>query len=173
MVEVILDTKDIIQIIIAGIALYGATISTYTLYSRRPRVKVKTTTSFIGEPGVGIVSPLLLTITAMNRGEKPVMLGYVGLNLPHKSLFQALAKKQDQMKLQFPHPDEVGRKLPHSLIPGSSFDYSLPFINIANSLKKSGYSGVINVTAYFSDQIGNTFKTKKFSFDIDRWLNGT
>lgn len=170
MVEIILDTQDIIQIIIAGIALYGAVISTYTLYSRRPKVRVQTSTSFIGEPGVGITSPLFLTMTAMNHGEKTVTLGYVGLNLPYKSLYHALFRRREKLKLQFAHPDELGCRLPYTLIPGSSFDYSQSFHNIAVSLLKSGYSGIIRVNAYYKDQVGNTYRTKKFSFDIDEWL---
>jgi hypothetical protein len=173
MAAIVLDTQSIVQLIIAAVAIYGAALSTYNLYSRRPKVKVNWSHGFLGTPGVGITSPPFLTLTAMNKGERTVMLGFVGFDLPYKNLFHILFRRREKYILQFPLPDKLGHKLPYELIPGTSFDYSTPFGDLARSLLNSGYSGDVKVSGYFKDQVGNIYRTKKFVFNIDEWLPKT
>jgi len=152
----------LVQIIVAAIAFLGLCLSICNLILRyidqKPQIKVTNTTLIIGQPGIGIISPLHITITAKNIGIIPVHLSSCGIILPNKKI------------LQFIGPDKYTLKsLPTTLLPGQSIDISREFISLAKDLREEGYSRTIKIKAYFRDQIDNIFKSKSFKFEIERW----
>jgi len=150
---------DEFQIITAVVAILGLFLSIYALWrqkrDKKPSVKVTTSYSVVGSPGIGITSPQLFSTTAMNTGQVVVHLSHCGILIPNGR------------KLQFVGADEYTEKsLPVTLYPGKSITISRALDGIINDLQREGYSGTVSGYCYFMDEIDNTYKGKKIKFQI-------
>jgi hypothetical protein len=158
-----MEDNQLIQIIIAIVAIFGLCLSLYNLYIQRkeknPSIRVTISSSFISTPGIGITSPPLFSTIASNTGLIPVHLSSCGIRLPNNKV------------LQFIGPDEHTLiSLPKTLLPGQSIKISREFKKIAQDFRTEGYSGIIKLNSYYQDEIDNTYNSKKFKFNIDQWL---
>jgi hypothetical protein len=158
-----MEDDSILQVIITIAAVIAVVLSFYNLYvyyrDKKPRIRVKYSSSILGTPGLGVASPLLFTITAMNIGLQPVNLSSCGILLP------------DNTKLQFVSEDEhTFKTLPKQLLAGESVDISREYAYLARQLKNAGFSGKITVKGFFQDQVGDRYEGKKNQFNIDQWL---
>ena len=147
-------------IITALVALYGAIISTYTLYSQRKektrQVNVKLTTGFLTSINGGH-SPPVLFLEASNPGHIPVNLTSPGIILP------------DKINIVFPIPLSDVR-FPYDLMPGKSCRVWVDLKGLASDLRNKGYSGNIKLIGFYRDAIGKEHKSKKYKLDIESWV---
>ena len=151
----LMEWKDIIT---AVIAVYGAALTTYTIYTKRrenkARVEVESQISLLvfGRN----VSDAVIMLTAKNPGEKAILLNTQGFLLPNdKQLFFPL-----------PHSDVT---FPYELQPGKDCRVWSDAKKFAQTLKHEGYYGSINLVPYFKDQLGRVYKGKKWKFNLDVW----
>ena len=62
------------------------------------------------------------------------------------------------------------RVSPIDLAPGKSCIHYMPIHEFALSLSSDKLSGVVHLTACYTDQLGKEHRSKPFSVDIDSWL---
>jgi hypothetical protein len=118
------------------IAIYGALVSTYSVWASRQEKKreIKVQLSYgllANPPSVGLK---ILIISALNTGQKRVTLTSMGLILPRK----------DENYLQFLRPDS-NVSFPHDLLEGKDCNVWVTTKEIAEDLKREGYSGKISL----------------------------
>ncbi len=142
------------------IAVYGAMLSTYTVWNarqeRKREIKVKMTYGFIKSPITG-VSPLMLMLTAMNTGRKTVSITNMGFILPNKDR-EYLILLQPQSNVTFPY----------DLAEGKSCQVWDTAKELAEDLIREGYSGRISLKGYYKDAIGNEYRSKPMKFSIEK-----
>jgi hypothetical protein len=140
------------------IAIYGALLSTYSVWTARQEhkreVKVELSYGLKTNPISG-VSPTLLILSALNTGTKTVTLSSTGLILPRKKY------------LFFPRP-ESNVTFPYDLPEGKSCSIWIATEELANDLKREGYSGRIALKGYYRDAIGGYYKSKSVKFNIEK-----
>ena len=143
------------EIITAIVAIYGAALATYTYFSsKRIKIKVVLETRFLTH------NPQpMFALEASNHGKIAVTLDSMGINIPGKNTVSF-----------FPEYPSISISLPHELVPGKSGSIYINIRNLAVTLKNSGYSGTIDITGFYRDQLDRTFKSKKYKFNIDSWL---
>lgn len=144
------------------IAIYGAILSTYTIWNSKQEhkreIKVKTTYGFIKSPITG-VSPLMIMSTAMNTGRKTVSITSMGFILPNKD--------REYLILLKPQSNVI---FPYDLAEGKSCQVWDTAKELAEDLKHEGYSGRIDLRGYFKDAIGNEYRSKPMKFSIEKHL---
>ena len=142
------------------IALYGAILSTYSIWSRRQEQKRKLKVSLNYGLTLNLLSqgkpPLMLILSAVNIGKKTVTLTMMGLILPTK----------DKKYLAFLHPNSLV-SFPYDLIEGKSCSVYAEPKEVANELKQLGYSGKINLKGYYKDAIGSKYISESLKFDVE------
>lgn len=150
-----MEWKDIIT---ALVAIYGAALTSYTIYSKRrenkAQIKVEAQISFLVYGGN--VSDAVVMLTAKNPGEKAVLLNTQGFTLP------------DKKQIFFPLPNS-DVKFPYELQPGRDCKVWTDARKFSQALKNEGYHGKVKLVPYYRDQIGLTHKGKKWTFNIDMW----
>ena len=114
----------------------------------RPRIKVSQSPGFrVGPLGP---SDTLCLLEAQNHGVCAVTLSGFGFQLP------------DSRYLVF--QDELGRvPFPVKLEPGSSAQVGMFYRNLVGSLASEGYAPGTRLQPYVRDQLGRTFKGKRFA----------
>jgi hypothetical protein len=141
------------------IALYGAILSTYSIWASRQEhkreLKVRLSYGFSTSP----LAPkgLLLIIEALNTGRKTITLSSMGLILPTK----------DKKYFTFLRPNS-NVNFPHDLTEGKSCSVWISTKELSENLKLEGYSGEIKLIGYYGDAIGGRYKSKPIKFDIDK-----
>lgn len=155
-----MSVEQILGVIVAAVAVYGAGLSTVTFRAqrreRRAIVKVQTSNGFAvwGQRG----NPQL-QITATNAGERPVVIEAAGFKLPNG---------QDTLALI--NPTTSTMQFPHQLAPHHNCLVAEDMAEIAGSLAQAGHRGRIKLVGFFRDQDGNVFRAKPCDFDIEGWL---
>ncbi len=147
------------NVLTAILGIYGAILTTYTIYKQRkdkkPNVKTSISMGFM-TGGFG-ASELFLFVKAANHGETPVVLSSWQLILPHKR--------------QLIYPNANGQShLPFALEQNRNYQVWVPVKVIARSLNKYGYKNKINIKAVYFDELENKYISKDFKFDIKEWL---
>jgi hypothetical protein len=141
------------------IAIYGALLSTYSVWTARQEhkreIKVELSYGFMRNPLSGVSPPMLL-LSASNTGTKTVTLTSMGLILPRK----------DKKYLIFAQP-ESNVSFPCDLLEGKNCNVWVTTKELAEDLKREGYSGRISLKGYYRDAIGGYYESKSFKFDIE------
>jgi len=150
-----IEWKDIIT---ALVAIYGAALTTYTIYTKRrenkAQIEVEAQISLLAfGPNI---SDALVMLTAKNPGEKAVLLNTQGFKLP------------DEKQIIFPIP-QSNVKFPYELPPGRDCKVWTDAKKFAQELKSEGYYGKVKLVPYYTDQLGKIYKGKKWEFDLDSW----
>src|SRR3972149_345911 len=142
MVDIInfLINRDNITLLIA---LWGAILATikvvYDYQNKTRRINVKVSKGFVLQ-GSTIVSPDIISITAINKGYRDVILNSVGLMIPNNTVLI----REINTDVQFPYPlkdDQsciVYKKIPE----------------LSQELQKHGYSGKIKLRGYYTSATG-------------------
>jgi len=140
------------------IAIYGALLSTYSVWTARQEhkreIKVELSYGFMRNPLSG-VGPTLLILSALNTGTKTVTLTSTGLILPKKKY------------LFFAQP-ESNVSFPYDLPEGKNCNVWIATEELAKDLKREGYSGRISLKGYYRDAIGGYYKSKSIKFNIEK-----
>jgi len=141
------------------IAVYGALLSTYSVWASRQEkkreIKVKLSYGLIANPLS--VSPKMLMISALNTGPKRVTLASMGLIVPRK----------DEKYLTFLRPDS-DVSFPHDLVEGKGCSVWVTTKEIAENLRHEGFSGKISLKGFYRDAIGGEYRSKSLKFDIEK-----
>jgi hypothetical protein len=141
------------------IAMYGAILSTYSIWNARQEhrreVKVRLSYGFSTHPFAP--QGLLLIIEALNTGRKTVTLSSTGLILPTK----------DKKYYTFLRPNS-NVTFPYDLPEGKNCSVWIGTKELSENLKQEGYSGKIELKGYYGDAIGGKYKSKSIKFDIDK-----
>ena len=146
------------DIVIALVAIYAAGLSTYTFIQdkrdKRPLLKVRLTYGILDYVTRGEIAMLF---SMSNPGSRPVTVTSVCLLLPDK---RTMVVRQ----LQGTAP------LPVELQPGQGQTYWMLPRDVAQTLQKEGYRGVLNVRATCTDATGRDYHSKAGTFDIEARL---
>ncbi|HMC30602.1 MAG TPA: hypothetical protein VKL99_07180 [Candidatus Angelobacter sp.] len=142
------------------IAAYGAVLSTYNAWAARKKdrrqVKVTANLGFLSYGNR--VSETMLNLTASNPGHRPVTLVSTGFSLPNKQ----------QMVLFTP---EGTTQLPCELMEGKHCTHWISAREVADQLRKSGFSGKVKVRGFYRDAVDEKHFSKPFKFDLNSSYN--
>jgi len=154
-----IETMDIPNwdiIITLMIAVYGAILSTFTIWDTRHEhkreIRVRLSYGFSTHP---LAHGLLLINEALNTGRKTVTLSSMGLILPNKKFYTFL---QPNSNVSFPY----------DLPEGKNCSVWIETKELAENLKNEGYSGEVKLIGYYGDAIGGRYKSEPFNFDINK-----
>jgi len=150
------------------IAAYGAVLSTILAAfgavrwflerkEKHPRIQVTSKLGFMTAPWKSGTSDYLIYFEAANIGERPVTLSIPYLRLP------------DGRNLWMPKVQRL-EAFPHDLLPGKKCMVWEELRELARGLSEEGFSGEIKFVCTFDDAVGNSYKSKPISFDVDHWL---
>lgn len=154
------ELKDIIAV---GLGAYGALLSTFNFWQAkakdRRQILIKQSTSFYTYVG-GAMGPAMATFEIINQGHRPVVVDAPTIKLPSGEHLVFIGA--DGMK-----------DFPKRLEDGNSASIRIPYTEIADSLKRNGYSKTVVLIPTCKDSIGNKFEGDKWSFDVDRGWTAT
>jgi len=144
------------------IAIYGALLATaVAVYNgvsewraRRPNVKVKVSLGLLTFPAGP--SDAMIIIEASNPGHKAVTLSSVGFLLPTIGKVFIPGARGDVT-------------LPCELSPESGCRVWIEARECTTRLRQMGLSGEVRIIGFYYDQVGRTYKSKPFKFDVDEW----
>jgi hypothetical protein len=149
-------------IVASLVAVYGALLSTWNAVTKhlesKPRIKVKVSFGF--ETFGSRTGPASILATALNRGRQPITLVAAGLRLPNHQTTHHFG------------PSGTA-KFPHDLQARQNCYMAVPVRDVAGALKNSGFSGTIKVKAYYRDALDQTYTSRRFKLDIDKWLKAS
>jgi hypothetical protein len=148
---------DWVTLVTAGVAVYGAILSTYNAFSKW--VENKRLVRIGIRYGIYPENPKVF-ISAVNAGKRPVVLSEKWIILPNK-------EKADYEKVQY----TSDRHLPQTLTEGDSCEYWTPARSLGASLKSRGLSGTTKLVAVFQDSLGVCYRSKALSFSIDKYAD--
>lgn len=132
----------------------------YTHFDRKKSLRIKLKVTF--QNGMltfpnGDLSEAMLIIKAANIGNKAVTINTPSINVKHSSggsLFTQFGSYQ---------------RLPYLLEPGDSVVVWHEIKPIAKALKGHGLTGKIKLEGYFVSQVGEEYKAKPYTLDVDDW----
>jgi hypothetical protein len=147
-------------IVTAIVAVVGALISVYTLWTTRRekkrQVKVELSVGLLTYYDGPHTSPAMLVISASNPGHRSVILNSPGIILPNKN------------KVFFKIPQSDVR-YPHELREGVNCTTWTDLSELARTLREEGFSGKVKLVGFYTDAIGSTHKSKPLGLDVDEW----
>lgn len=140
------------------VAFYAAGLATFTFvndWARRSfTARVSVERGFIT---AGSKLQDVFIVAATNHGERDVTLSGWGINLPNgKQMF-------------FPRQQAVN--FPFELKPGKKCQVFIDALEFSLEIKRLGFDGDQAFVGFFRDQLDKKFKSKKFTFNADEWLN--
>lgn len=151
------------DMVTALVALYGAVVSTatavvagYLAYCRwrekKPSIKV--------EVSMGVDHGIeRVFVWASNAGERGVVLSSKGFVVPgHK---QPIRPRSGDYGANFREPYEL--LLEHRC------QWHMPASTLAERLRSMGFAGQVKVIGFYEDQVGRTYKSQPFKFDVDHY----
>ena len=155
-----IDYTVLSDVVTALVAVYGAILATYTAVARwrekRVRIHVEVSLGFTVDQLAGSSEPMVF-LSASNPGSKAITLSPWGLALPNRKL------------LSFHNPLGSDVQFPHELAPETSCRAWVEAKEIARAMKTEGYSDKTKVVGFYRDQVGRTYKSKPFEFDVEDW----
>jgi len=106
----------------------------------------------------GEISTQMASINVVNRGSRPVYVNAPTLRAPNKKY------------LTFVGVDDF-RKFPRKLDDGESASLCVTYAEIANTLKRQGYKGVVKLFPSCSDATGKRHWGKTWKLDVnENWM---
>lgn len=141
------------------IAIYGAIISTYSLYLNRKdkiatiRVRLKENHIIAGE----LHGPPFIQLEALNFGLLDITFNHAFITTKNK-------------KSKF-YPEHKHIHFPYDLAKGKSLQIVCNPENISIKFHKDGFSSSIKIIGIFTDAIGNEYKSRPIKFDVTKWFN--
>lgn len=151
-----MGTTEIIGIVTGIIGTLAAVYAAYAQKREKSsRIRVEVNNSLLDYETH--LSDLVLTIRASNPGHKAVTLSSQGFILPDKK----------RVFLRAPGSDV---RFPHELMPEKSCTAWMDARELAHLLKSEGYDGKIKLVGFYLDQVGRTYKSPKWEFDVNEWL---
>lgn len=149
---------DVAWIITTLIALYGAGLATYNIYTasqkNKWKIKVRVANGFLTF-GANLSDEKFI-LSASNVGYRAITLTSVGFLLP------------DKRTIVF--PDGEGTRLPHHLNEGMGCQHFVSFKDIAEQLGQNGYRGTVNLVGFYRDATDGLHTSEPYSFDFAKWL---
>jgi hypothetical protein len=122
---------------------------------KKPRIRVTASPGFLSQGAM--TSPAMLILKAANPGHVPVTLtSFPSLQLPDD---KQLILTEAQGDFNFPH----------TLAPGTACQVWREMKQVARELSNSGYTGQVKIVGEFKDAVGNSYRSKPFTFDVDGW----
>ena len=141
----------------AGVAAYGAILSTITLIlhirSKQSRLRVSVERGFL-TLSTGRWSDEMFTFDARNHGETNVTLDAPQLRLPDKRT-AVLPSQWLGSEVSFPH----------RLGPGEACKAWVPRRALAEALAEHGYKNTIKLRCFFRDRLGEEHMSAAFKFN--------
>ncbi len=153
-----IETIGVIGSLVLGVAGFG--FGVYQYADKKKSQKIKLRVKF--ESGVltyhsGNLSEPMLFIKAANIGDRSVTLNAPHINVKHSdggSLFTEYGAYQT---------------LPYTLESGDSLVVWYEIKPIAKALKRHGLAGKVKLGGYYTSQVGDEFKAKPYTLDVDDW----
>jgi hypothetical protein len=149
------------RIVIAIVAAYGAIMSTITFILRRKekqrQIKVSLSNGVfpIGQDP----SELMLIIEVSNPGIRDVTINVPSIILP------------DRRSIVFPNP-QSNVQFPYKLEEGTKCLVWSEMKNLAQILKRNGFTGIIKINVEVCNDAGRKYKSKKpWKLNIDEWAS--
>ena len=144
------------------IAIYGALLATVVAVyngvsewrARRPNVKVEVSMGFL-TLGASL-SDAMVFIEASNPGQKAIILSSVGFLLPMIGKLFLPGARGDV-------------RLPSELSPESGCRVWIEARECTRQLRHMGLSGEVKIIGFYNDQVGRTYQSKPFKFDVDEY----
>lgn len=138
------------------IAIYGAILSTITiilkLIERRPHIKVRIKGGYTMS-GARAETDTMVMVEAINIGNKSIILNTTGFYANKHPFFCPITIP----RIQFPY----------ELQEGKNCIVLYEEKRLAKKLKQSNLSGTIKIWGYFTDVIGNIYKSKPLKFNTE------
>ncbi|MGB2964229.1 MAG: hypothetical protein WBB69_09605 [Anaerolineales bacterium] len=154
----------------AIVAIYGAIISTYTLYrqykARHAQIEVELNYYL---PSNRPVNAWSINLRAKNKSQFKVILNSIGFILPERKVHLPTGWKDGKFLETFHHSRQ--QELPIELEPHSSYETKVPAWDFAQSISRKGFKESIKVCAFFVDGLGNKHKSKHKRFNIEEVIN--
>lgn len=149
-----LEFKDAVTLYIAA---YGAILSTMAILwgirRERRRIRVEVSPAFYAYAN-GELSSQMASLDVVNQGHRPTYVSAPKLRMPNKKF------------MTFVGADGF-KDFPKRLDDGESACVRITYYEIAKSLRKAGYKGVVRLRPYCTDSTGRNHCGKRFKFDID------
>lgn len=153
-----MEVKDSLSLALgaAGFLLAAASwIRTITREYRR--VEVKISPAFFAYAN-GEISTQMASIDVINTGSRPVYVKAPALRASNGKVFS------------FVGVDDF-KKFPRRLNDGESASLCVTYAEIANTLKKQGFSGRVRLVPSCLDATGKTYRGKKWYLDVSKdWI---
>jgi hypothetical protein len=150
------------DIVTALVALYGSALSTatagvagYLAYCqwREKRIAIKVEVSMGVGNGIDRVF-----VEASNRGQRGVVLASKGFVVPgHR---QPIRPRWG---------DSPDFREPYELLLEHRCQWQMAASSLAKRLRSLGVAGQARVIGFYEDQVGRTYKSRPFKFDVDRY----
>jgi hypothetical protein len=139
------------------IAGYGAVLSTYNAVTSRRQNKhqIIVTVSYGFVPRGPDLGDEMLIIEAANQGHRSMTVTSAGLLLPDRRQLFYMGSS-----------GTVG--LPHHLTEGTSCKQWTPLAEIERELRKSGFTGQVNVRGFYLDALSNRHLSKPLKIDVNK-----
>jgi hypothetical protein len=129
-----------------------------TIVRERRNLEVKVSPAFFAYAN-GEISTQMASIDVINRGSRPVSVKAPTLQTPNGRF------------LSFVGVDDF-KKFPKRLDDGESASLCVTYAEIANTLKKDGYSGKVKTVPSCLDATGKRHKGKKWKLDVSKdWMS--
>lgn len=143
------------RIIVPLIAIYGALLSTVTLWHNLRKVhrRIKVEASFGTVSTGGEMSEPMIFVTARNFGEKPVRIVAAGLKL------------RDKKEIMFLNRSDFDA-LPHDLLEGLSCTSGGKFDLLKEQLRKNGFTKRTKVRPFVRNDLGEIYHGKEKEIEL-------
>jgi hypothetical protein len=153
-----LESKDYWTLGIGGAGfLLSAAIWIRTIWRERRHLTVRVSPTFFVYAN-GEISTQMASINVMNRGSRPAYVNAPTLRAPNGKFLSFVGV-----------PDF--KKFPKSLDDGESASLCVPYAEIANTVKKQGYTGTIELRPSCLDGTEKRHWGKKWKLDVDKdWI---
>lgn len=150
--------SELVTLVTALVAVYGAALSTYIFISnRRERKRQVKVTMSLAVLGTSPEVTDIVALTAANPGSRPVTLTGVTVEMPDENKYVLFKPGGDV-------------SLPYTLEDGKNCTQWLKTRGLAEWLRKEGHSGVVRLVGVFRDAVGTRYHSSPFGFDIDKWV---
>jgi hypothetical protein len=114
----------------------------------------------------------VITFKALNRGQRAVSLERFELWMDNIEKLNVSIVSMGRMEEGRSIPHDDYSPLPQDLLPGKNYLAHIFTEDIAEILRNRGYEGEVGLIGHFIDQIGNTYKSDTYKFDINKFSEG-
>lgn len=155
---------DILSLLIAIAAVWGAFLSTKVFFAqraeKRPNIRVQLRTAITSSLRLNeseFEGFRLFSVEAANIGAVPVTLDGCGFFFPNNTYWKVL------------HPF-IRVEFPYLLQPGTRCDVMVRVDDVLKDLSKQGFTSAVDVVPFFSDQLSREWRGEPFTIPVDDWM---